>query len=168
MSGSQTSEETLRGFTYHSEGATTLLAAEALAIEAAQVATVAEAGVVRLVTTGVVVAVVDGNATSGFLDKSIQTLFTSVRADRRARPSSPVRNWACLLDGKKTRPEHIRLKKRNDRLSEKFMFAKFMFAVTVGHANVLCVSTCSLSSYPRVTVSWTSCQLGSFQPYIPN
>jgi hypothetical protein len=48
------------------------------------------AGVGRFAVS-VVVTVVDGKATSAFIDKSIQKLFTSVRTARRARPSTLAR-----------------------------------------------------------------------------
>jgi hypothetical protein len=44
-----------------------------------------------LAIAGVIVALADGKETSGFPDKIIQKLLTSVRADRRARPSTLAR-----------------------------------------------------------------------------
>ena len=45
----------------------------------------------RRFVAAAIVAVVDGKATSAFPDKSIQKLFASLRAARRACPSTPVR-----------------------------------------------------------------------------
>jgi hypothetical protein len=64
---------------------TEVATAATFAVEAAAAA--ACVGVGRLAAGGTVV-IVDGKATSGFPDKSIQNLFASVRAARRARPST--------------------------------------------------------------------------------
>jgi hypothetical protein len=76
----------------------------------------------------VVVAVVDGKATSGLPDKSIQKLFASARVARRACPRTLVRYaiGRVFLDGTDARPEPIRLEIRSDRPSENLMFAIMM------------------------------------------
>jgi hypothetical protein len=65
--------------------------------------------------------------TSAFSESSIHNLFVSARTARSARLSTldlgTVRNWACFLDGKKVRPELVRLEIGDDRLSEKLMLA---------------------------------------------
>mgnify|MGYP000172994726 CR=1 FL=1 len=62
-----------------------LIAAAATLVRAAAAPNVGRLAAIKIV------AVLDGKATSGFPDKSIQKLFASLRVARRARPSTRVR-----------------------------------------------------------------------------